>query len=127
MIHVFRDLLDKQLVDERDCKMGRVDGLVGRIREDGPPVIDQLELGLTRVGERIHPRLGHWIESMSKRAGVRRTPRYLIEWNKVKSVDDREIRVTVDSESEPATDWEWWLRTNVVDRIPGGKPEEEEK
>jgi hypothetical protein len=126
-IHVFRDLLDKQLLDERDCKMGRIDGLVGRVRDDGPPVIEQLELGMTRVGERLSTRIGRWVEAASRRFGVRRTPRYLIAWTKVKSVDDRQVRVMVDSEREASNDWEWWLRTNVIDRIPGGKPDEEDK
>src|ERR1043165_5052850 len=107
--------------------MGRVDGIVMTVSDDGPPVIDRLELGMTRVGERMHSRIGRWIESASRRLGVRRTPRYQIEWRKVKSVDDHEIRVTVDSEAEPSNDWEWWLRTKVIDKTPGGKPDDEEK
>ena len=124
---VFRDLLDKQLTDKLDCRMGRVDGLVGRVREGAPPVIDGIELGLTRVAERVHSGLGRWIESASRRLGVRRTPRFVVPWSKVQSVDDREIRLTIDSEAAASSDWEWWLRKNVVGRIPGGKPGEEEK
>ena len=82
---------------------------------------------MTRVGERVHSRLGRWMESASRRLAVRRTSRYLIEWSKVKSMDDHEVRLTVDSEAEASGDWEWWLRTRVIDRIPGGKPDEEEK
>ena len=126
-MHVFRDILDKQLTDRHDCKMGRVDGVVGRIRDGAPPVIDGLEIGMTRVAERAHSGLGRFIEAASRRFGVRRTPRYVVPWGKVRSVDDREIRVTIDSESAPASDWEWWLRTKVVAKIPGGKPEDEEK
>jgi hypothetical protein len=126
-MHVFRDILDKQLTDKLDCKMGRVDGLVGRIRADRPPVIDGIEIGMTRVAERSHSGLGRWIESASRRLGVRRTPRCVIPWTKVQSVDDREIRVTVDSEAAATSDWEWWLRKNIVARIPGGKPDDEEK
>jgi hypothetical protein len=126
-MYVYRDILDKQLVDQSECKMGRVDGLVMRIRSGSPPIIESIELGMTRVGERLHRRIGRWIESASLRLGVRRTPRYLIEWSKVKSVDDHHIQVTVDNESEASSDWEWWLRTRIVDRIPGAKPDEEEK
>ena len=58
---------------------------------------------------------------------VRRTPRYVVPWSKVQSVDDRQIRLTIDSEAAPPSDWEWWLRTRVVAKIPGGKPEDEQK
>jgi hypothetical protein len=126
-LHVFRDILDKQLTDKFDCKMGRVDGLVGRIRDGAPPIVDGIELGMTRLAERSHSGLGRWIESASRKLGVRRTPRYLVEWRKVQSVDDRAIRLTVDSESEASSDWEWWLRTHIVKKIPGGKPDDEEK
>jgi hypothetical protein len=126
-MHVFRDILDKQVTDRFDCKMGRIDGIVGRIREGAPPIIDGIELGMTRVAERAHSGLGGWIESMSRRLAVRRTPRYVIPWSKVQSVGEDDVRVTVDSESEPSNDWEWWLRTRIVERIPGGKPEGEEK
>lgn len=126
-MHVFRDILDKQMTDKFDCKMGRVDGLVGRVRDGSPPVIEGIELGMTRVAERAHTGLGRWIESASRRLGVRRTPRYVIPWSKVQSVDDREVRVTVDSEAMASGDWEWWLRKNVVAKIPGGKPDDEEK
>jgi hypothetical protein len=126
-MHVFRDILDKQLTDKFECRMGRVDGIVGRIRENAPPVIDGLELGMTRVAERAHTGLGRMIESASRRFRIRRTPRYIVPWSKVQSVDDTEIRLTVDSESAPPSDWEWWLRKNIVDRIPGGKPDDEEK
>jgi hypothetical protein len=126
-MHVFRDILDKQMTDKFDCKMGRVDGLVGRVRDGSPPVIEGIELGMTRVAERAHTGLGRWIESASRRLGVRRTPRYVIPWSKVQSVDDREVRVTVDSEAMASGDWEWWLRKKVVAKIPGGKPDDEEK
>jgi hypothetical protein len=126
-MHVFRDILDKQLTDKFGCKMGRVDGLVGRVRDGSPPVIEGIEMGMTRVAERAHTGLGHWIESASQRLGVRRTPRYVIPWSKVQSADDREVRVTVDSEAMASGDWEWWLRKHVVARIPGGKPQDEEK
>jgi hypothetical protein len=126
-MHVFRDILDKQLTDKFDCKMGRVDGLVGRVRDGAPPVIEGIELGMTRIAERAHTGLGRWIESASRRIGVRRTARYVVPWSKVQSVDDREIRVTVDSEAMASSDWEWWLRKNVIARIPGSKPDDEEK
>ena len=124
---VFRDILDKQLLDATECKMGRVDGIVGRVRQGAPPVIEGLELGMTRVAERIHGRFGRWVESMSRRLGVRRTPRYVIPWTKVAAVSNNEIRVMVDAESEASSDWEWWFRTKIVEHIPGGKSDTEEK
>ena len=126
-IHVFRDILDKQIVDKHDCKMGRVDGIVARVRPGSPPVIEAVEMGMSVVAHRIHPALGRWSESMSLRFGVRTAPRYRVEWARVKSVDDQEIRLMVDAESTPAYEWEWWLRSHIVQKIPGGKPDDEEK
>jgi hypothetical protein len=124
---VFRDILDKQLRDAAECKMGRVDGIVARVRQGAPPVIEGLELGMTRVAERVHRPFGRWIEAMSHRLGVRRTPRYVIPWSKVASVSNNGIRVMVDAESEASSDWEWWFRKTIVERIPGGKSDTEEK
>jgi hypothetical protein len=126
-LHLFRDILDKQLVDQAECRMGRVDGLIGRVRSDGPPVIECMEVGMATLVRRLHPRLGDWAVALSKRLGVRATPHYRIEWSRVKSVDSHQIQVMVDTEREPSNDWEWWLRTHVVDKIPGGKPERDQK
>src|SRR4051812_25691959 len=68
---VFRDLLDKQIEDRDDERMGRVDALVCELRANGPPVITDLEVGGVSVARRIHPRLEHWAEQLHKKLGVR--------------------------------------------------------
>ena len=56
-IDFIRDLLDKQLVDSEDTRMGRADGVVMIVDDEGPPRIDHLELGFAVLARRIHPRV----------------------------------------------------------------------
>jgi hypothetical protein len=122
---VFRDLLDKQIEDRDDERMGRVDALVCELRPNGPPVITDLEVGGVAVARRIHPRLEHWAEQLHKKLGVRRSARYHIPWREVLDIDIHRVKVDVCADDTPAMDWERWLRRHVVGRIPGASSEDE--
>src|ERR1051325_11639479 len=53
MQHVVRDILDKQLVDRRQRRIGKVDGLVLEAREGEPLRLAFIEVGaMTRSEER---------------------------------------------------------------------------
>ncbi len=118
-MHVFRELLDKQIEDAEGRRMGRVDAIVAERREGRPPRIVQLELGFASVARRIHPRLERLAERLHRRFGVRRSSRYHVPWESVLDVDVHRVKVNVDAEETPAFDWERWLRRNVIGRIPG--------
>ena len=116
--HLVADVLDKQIVDAKKVKLGKVDGIVIVVREGKPPRVAHIESGAAVVARR----LGRWCErlvlALNRRFGVRDKPRYRIPWSKVTKVD---IEVTVDVDEHPLLAWEEWLRKHVVGRIPFSK------
>ncbi len=116
--HLVADVLDKQIVDAKKVKLGKVDGLVIVLREGKPPRVAFVESGTAVVARR----LGRWCErlvlALNRRLGVRAEPRYRIPWSKVTEVD---IEVTVDVDEHPLLAWEEWLREHIVGRIPFAK------
>lgn len=54
---IIRDVLDNQLVDRHQRKMGRVDGIVVELQEGQPPRLAYLEVGFPVLARRIHPHL----------------------------------------------------------------------
>ena len=104
-MHLVRDLLDKQLVDCENRRIGKVDGVVLQLREDRPPRLAAIETGsgvlLRRFGLR------------SSRKGHR------IPYSKVRDVG---VDVTVEAERNemPLEQWQNWLRYHVLKWIPGG-------
>src|ERR687886_565128 len=54
---VIRDVLDKQLIDRNNQKMGKVDGIVMVLREGERPRIAYIEVGAVALARRLHPRL----------------------------------------------------------------------
>jgi len=118
-VEVMRDLLDKQLVDADDTKMGRVDGIVLEIDGDKQPRIDHLELGFIVLARRLGPRVEKWFEAIRKRWSVRKSARQIVPWSKVLDVTAHEIKIDVKAMDTPAFDWERWMRDRVIDKIPG--------
>lgn len=114
-----RDVLDKQVTDRDETKMGRVDGLVLELREGQPPRIEAIEMGFVVLARRLHPRIEKWLERLRQRFSVRKTARYRVPWSKVKDVDSFCIQLDVVAQDTPAFDWERWLRDHVVARVPG--------
>jgi hypothetical protein len=118
-IDLIRDVLDMQLVDREETKMGRVDGLVLTIEGDGQPCIDHLELGFVVLARRIHPRLERWLQALRKRWSPRRAARQIVPWSSVIAVTPRHVQLDLNALDTPAFDWERWLRKHVVSKIPG--------
>lgn len=120
-----RDVLDKQVEDRDETKMGRVDGLVLELRDGQPPRIDTLEMGFVVLARRLHPRIESWVERLRRRFPVRKTARYRVPWPAVKDVTPFCVQLDVKALDTPAFDWERWLRDHVVAHVPGEKEEEE--
>jgi len=117
-----RDVLDKQVVDRDETKMGRVDGLLLEVRPSQPPRIAALEMGFAVLARRLHPRLEAWLERLRRRFGVssiRKTARYRVPWSTVKDVNPYCVQLDVAVLDTPAFDWERWLRDHVVAHVPG--------
>jgi hypothetical protein len=118
-MHLFRDLLDKQLVDRDEGELGRVDGIVVELHDGQPPRLVRFELGFVPLARRIGPRLERVAEWIHGRLHVRRSARYGVSWDQVLDVNIHTVKVDVTADETPAYDWERWLRQRVVTKIPG--------
>ena len=115
---LFRDVLDNQIVDRHQQKMGKVDGIVVELRNDAPPRLVGLEVGGPTLGRRLHPRLGRWAAALGRRLGIGAGEPYRIPWEKVRDVGI-DIDVDLDADETPVLAWEHWLREHIVAHIPG--------
>ncbi|MET3858516.1 hypothetical protein [Rhizobium sp. OAE497] len=104
-MHLVRDLLDKQLVDSDENKIGKVDGLVIETRDGSPPRIAAIETGAGVVLDRLG-----WRTS---------SHRHSIAYEKVTDVGI-DVTVDVDPQQMPLVQWQDWLRRRVLRWIPGG-------
>lgn len=115
-----RDVLDKQMVDRHGNRMNKVDGLVIRWGDDGPPRVVYLEAGAVTLARRLGRRLGRWATRLAQRWGGTHTESYRIPWNRVRSVS-LEVSVDVDAAETRVNVVEDWLRIHVVEHLPGGR------
>src|SRR4051794_36545240 len=115
---LIREVLDKQVLDRREEKMGKVDGIVLELREDGPPRLAFLEIGPSALAHRFSPLLGEWMEALARHLGVsdgrplRVAPRAIREV----LVD---VKVDVDARETAAMAWEQWVAERIVRALPG--------
>jgi hypothetical protein len=132
-LELARDVLDKQVVDREEIKMGRVDGLVLELREGKPPRLDHLEMGGVVLARRLSPRLERWVDWWRRRFGVRKVARYKAPWSAVQEITSYHLKLDVAALDTPTFDWERWLRDHVIKHIPkplkgeGGDEEEKEE
>jgi hypothetical protein len=126
-VHILRDVLDEQLIDCEDNKLGRVDAILVELEPNSPPRVVELQLGFVPLARRFGKRAERWVEAWHRRWSVRRSARYTIPWSAVTDVHQQHLQVDLRQEETAAFDWERWLRKNVIGRIPGsGKNEQEE-
>ena len=118
-MHLVKDVLDNQVLDRQNCKMGKVDGILIEWRDDGPPRLLAIEIGPPTLAARINPRFGAWVAARLRRFGAERGEPARIPWH---SVQDTGINVKLnrDADTTTALAWENWLRDHVIRRIPGG-------
>jgi sporulation protein YlmC with PRC-barrel domain len=118
-MELVRDLLDKQVVDRQQTKIGKVDGIVMELRPGKPPRITSIEIGATTLARRIGPRVGHLVSRVANRLSREgsRTP-YRISWDKARDIGV-DIECDIDVRDTTIFDWQNWLRDKVICRIPG--------
>jgi len=117
-LELARDVLDKQVVDREETKMGRVDGLVLELREGRPPRVDHIEMGAVVLARRLSPRLERWVDGWRRRFGVRKVARYKVPWSAVQEMTSYHLKLDVAALDTPTFDWERWLRDHVIAHIP---------
>lgn len=117
-VHLAHDVLDAQLVDRVQEKIGRVDGLLLELEEGRPPRVATIVIGGAARAERV----GRWF------VALRRTLRALfgqheehvsrIPFARVRRIGDT-IELDVDEHMLESEHLERWLKEHVVRRIPG--------
>jgi sporulation protein YlmC with PRC-barrel domain len=118
-LHLARDVLDKQIVDEGARRMGKVDGIALVTRPGRPPRVAFLETGPSTLAGRLHPALARVVLRLRKRLGVPDGP-VRIPMEKVETIG-LEVRADLDARRTAAFAIESWLRERVVSKIPGGR------
>src|SRR5689334_4107353 len=108
-MNLIRDVLDKQLLDQRKMKFGKVDGLVVEWSGKDQPRVVGIELGSVVLSRR----LGRWAERLCKSMAVRiggpgAATSGFIPWDAVRDIGV-DIEVAVDAETEAFTGWRFRL------------------
>ena len=120
-MNIIRDVLDNQLVDRVGYKIGRVDGIVMELRDGEPPRLAYIEVGITTLAQRLHPRLARWVAAIQSQWGAKRSEAWQIPWSKVSDLRKIEVEIDVLAEETPALDYEQWVREHIIKRIPGSE------
>jgi sporulation protein YlmC with PRC-barrel domain len=117
-VNLAHDVLDAQLVDHRQEKIGRVDALLLELEDGRPPRVATIVIGGAARAQRV----GRWF------VAFRRALRWLfrqraehvsrIPFDKVRRIGDT-IELDVDEKSLDSEHLERWLKDHVVCRIPG--------
>jgi hypothetical protein len=121
-IHLIHDVLDAQLLDRTQRKMGRVDGVVVELRDGEPPRVVELLVGGSVLAERI----GGWMVALTGLVAraLRIAPAVTrIPFDAVRVIGSC-VEVDVDAASTPAMRTESWLDEHIVCRVPGGAGKE---
>jgi len=117
-VHLAHDVLDAQLVDRAQEKIGRVDALLLEIEAGRPPRVATIVIGGAARAERV----GRWFVAIRRawRAmfGQREEHVSRIPFDKVRRIGDT-IELDVEERSLDSEHLERWLKEHVVCRIPG--------
>lgn len=117
-VHLAHDVLDAQLVDRVQEKIGRVDGLLLELEEGRPPRVATIVIGGAARAERV----GHGFAALRRglRAVFGRHEDHVsrIPFEKVRRIGDT-IELDVDEQTLESEHLERWLKEHVVCRIPG--------
>ncbi|BAY10657.1 hypothetical protein [Calothrix sp. NIES-2098] len=116
---IIRDVLDNQIVDRNQRKMGKVDGVVMELQAGKQPRLAYIEVGVTTLANRINPRLARWVAAIANKWGAKQAEPFRIPWSKVRDVGI-DVEVDMEAEATPALAYEKWLRDRIIKRIPGG-------
>jgi hypothetical protein len=115
---VFRDILDKQLLDRKGIKMGKVDGLVMTMSPRARPRIAFIEMGSITLARRLGPRTARFVARLGALFGgdSSRQP-FRVASDKIRNIGV-DIELTIDVESTPLNIWHERLRRHILNRIP---------
>ena len=107
---LIRDVLDNQIVDRNQRRLGKIDGILVEFRPGKPPILTHIEAGWVTKARRIHPLLAKWLERWGSRP-------YRIPWTAIRDVGV-DVEVDLDAADTPLLRTENRLR-RILTRIPG--------
>jgi sporulation protein YlmC with PRC-barrel domain len=114
-----RDVLDKRILDRNGTIIGRVDGLIIDVGDDGQPRVTELSIG----GPPVFARIGKWASSLARFLGAHWGPKrgsaVRIPWSKIDHFG-RDVKLTIGCEDTEAMAWEDWIDKHIIMKIPGG-------
>jgi hypothetical protein len=116
-LHLVRDVLDKLLVDRSHEPLGRADGVVLVMNDNGQPRVARVQVGTTILASRLGERIGRWARKLGARFGLRGGQPVRFAWSKVQSTGI-EIVIDTDADRSPAHAWERWIRQHITRHIP---------
>ena len=117
-MNLVRDVLDQQIIDCKQQKTGKVDGIALEIRDDDAPRVAYLDIGtdvrLRRISRRVEPL---WQRIRRRVIGHDLQP-YRLPWHTVEAI---EVSVNLNAEATDYSGFELenWLRDRIVTKIPG--------
>jgi hypothetical protein len=117
-IRLVRDILDEQIVDRDGDKAGRADGIVLELRVDKPPRVAYVEVSPITLLSRFSRRFGRWYARWDRRLGHDRGVPFRIPWSRLEH-RAHALHIDLDVEATPINVLEDFLRTKIVERIPG--------
>jgi sporulation protein YlmC with PRC-barrel domain len=117
-IDLVRDVLDTGVLDRHGEVMGKVDGIVLELSEDGTMRVAYLEIDVAEGWRRLSPRVAGWMASIERLwRGAEVT--YRVPWSQVRGVGI-DVELDVDARETPVFELERWLR-RFIRRIPGSQ------
>lgn len=125
-LRLVRDVLDQQIIDREARKVGKVDGIVVELLDDGRARVLYLEVGNAVLARRVSDRLGRLYERIRKRLLDHPTPPFRISWKKVRKID-LAVHADIEASSSDAYRLERWLRDHLIAPIPGSSHGKEKK
>ncbi|MBB3659194.1 sporulation protein YlmC with PRC-barrel domain [Rhizobium sp. BK650] len=120
-MNLVRDVLDKQVVDREQHRVGKVDGIVLRLSDPDAPKVAFIEMGSLTLSRRLGRWPYRWMLWIRKTTGAKNPARvFRVPWSSVIDVGV-DVEVDVDRRQTPLERSQDWLRRHVINRIPGGQ------
>ena len=114
-----RDVLDNQIYDVNEIKVGKVDGIVLLLRQGKAPRIVALESDMPCAWRRVWRRAGDWVERLQQWMAPHLAGPTRIRFEHVVRTGI-DVHVDIDARRTNAFAWEDALR-RAIEIVPGGK------
>lgn len=118
-MNLVRDVLDQQVIDRKQQKAGKIDGIALELREGQAPRVAYLAVGADVRFDRVSERLARFVRTLGKRLRHGQSPKpFHLPWS---TIERASISVNLNVEATEYNDFylENWLRDHIITKIPG--------